>query len=399
MGQVATSGNYRIRTSTDTFEDWTVANVFTSLQAVTHVVMTWDGQDMGLFVDNGRINLTNTHVGDLSNWINAYHLLLANEASLNRDWVGTMFQVAIYDRVLTYEEMIQNYAEGHTMRREPVAVINASKLQGKAPLDVTFSASDSNDSYGEVTAYEWNVSGTGYSTEEVSHQFPQAGSFNVSLTVTDDDGYINTTSVLVEVVNREPMINITATPNAGIVPLQVHFNGSDSSDLDGSISTYDWNISGTLSSESTVDHLFTQEGLFNVSLTITDNGGLTNSSSVWVDVQNRAPMIDGGENVSLQVNTTHQFTALGNDTANDLPLLEYQWNMSDGTVSNWSANSGFEHQFSELGNYTVTVTVRDDDAAEASDELVVSVFRLEENNGENESGGNDTGSPGDTIRS
>ena len=71
----------------------------------------------------------------------------------------------------------------------PVAVISTSSTEGIAPLTVTFDASGSNDPDGNLTSYLWDF-GDGSPTvtsATPSHTYSKAGSFQVSLIVTDNE--------------------------------------------------------------------------------------------------------------------------------------------------------------------------------------------------------------------
>jgi PKD repeat protein len=86
-------------------------------------------------------------------------------------------------------------------------------------------------------------------------------------------------------VNQGPVAKIVASPTSGYSPLFVHFDGSSSYDSDGSIVSYFWNFKdGTTSSGSVVDHLFTKNGAFDVTLTVTDNLGETGMTAVAINV-------------------------------------------------------------------------------------------------------------------
>lgn len=64
----------------------------------------------------------------------------------------------------------------------------------------------------------------------------------------------------------------------------VYFDGSGSTD-DGEIISYDWNFGdGTIGSGSKVEHIYTTEGTYTVTLAVTDNGGLTDSDTAIVTV-------------------------------------------------------------------------------------------------------------------
>ncbi len=77
-----------------------------------HVVFTRaaDGQRR-IYVD-GRVAAAGVLAGDLSGWDERYRLILANEATADRPWLGTFDLVAIYGRALNPAEVAQNHAAG-----------------------------------------------------------------------------------------------------------------------------------------------------------------------------------------------------------------------------------------------------------------------------------------------
>lgn len=88
---------------------------------------------------------------------------------------------AVSEDILTVN--VQSPSEPNNM--PPVARINASALTGDAPMTVNFDASASSDDSG-IQTYNWNFGdGSSATGEKVSHQFTQAGNFEVTLTVND----------------------------------------------------------------------------------------------------------------------------------------------------------------------------------------------------------------------
>ena len=64
----------------------------------------------------------------------------------------------------------------------------------------------------------------------------------------------------------------------------VYFDGSDSTD-DGEIVSYEWDFGdGTTGSGITVEHVYTAEGEYTITLTVADNGGLTGSDTAIVTI-------------------------------------------------------------------------------------------------------------------
>lgn len=105
----------------------------------------------------------------------------------------------------------------------PVARFTANHDSGESPLTVTFDAVSSTDTDGSITSYAWDF-GDGVTTSGVSatHTYNTAGTYTVTLTVTDDD---RATSTCTEVVTVEevpwPMSGYNAShsgcsPHVGI---------------------------------------------------------------------------------------------------------------------------------------------------------------------------------------
>jgi PKD repeat protein len=91
----------------------------------------------------------------------------------------------------------------------------------------------------------------------------------------------------------------TASFTFSCTDLTCSFNGSASSDPDGSISSYSWNFGdGTTGSGATTSKTYASGGTRTVTLTVTDNGGATGSQSQ--SVTTTAP----GGSISLSVQMT-----------------------------------------------------------------------------------------------
>lgn len=80
--------------------------------ALAHVVFTRDaaGREQ-LFID-GVVRASRTTGGNLGNWEPTYPLVLANELTLNRPWLGSYHFLALYSRALRPEQIAARFAAG-----------------------------------------------------------------------------------------------------------------------------------------------------------------------------------------------------------------------------------------------------------------------------------------------
>jgi PKD repeat protein len=161
----------------------------------------------------------------------------------------------------------------------PTARFTASPASGDSPLTVSFNASGSSDPEGIIVSYNWDFDDGATGTGEItSHSFTSAGTYSVTLTVTDDDGATDSASTQIEVTtspipNQAPTARFTASPPSGDAPLVVSFNASGSSDPEGIIVSYNWDFDdGATGTGEITSHSFTSAGTYSVTLTVTDDG-------------------------------------------------------------------------------------------------------------------------------
>jgi len=86
------------------------------------------------------------------------------------------------------------------LNQPPIANSTGSPLQGEAPLTVDFDASGSSDPDGTITSFDWDFDDGDTATGQTpSHTFDSEGTFQVTLTVTDNQGSKATDSLVVTV--------------------------------------------------------------------------------------------------------------------------------------------------------------------------------------------------------
>ncbi|MGO4833699.1 PKD domain-containing protein, partial [Rhizobiaceae sp. 2RAB30] len=232
-----------------------------------------------------------------------------------------------------------------------------------------FDAASAIDPDGRITKVQWSF-GDGAKSDRatVRHSYAQPGTYDVALTVTDDSGLANGTSVVARKVVAVEAGNETPVADAGgdrkaVVGDIVAFDGSVSRDPDGSILSYRWDFGdGTRAAGIGATHVYRAAGTYRVTLTVTDDSGRPNgetSSSFDVAVtnkDNRPPDVRVGGDRSAFVDEIVDFDATGT-VDSDGSIVSVHWDFGDGARA-----SGFlaRHAYRTPGRYTVHVLVGDD---------------------------------------
>jgi hypothetical protein len=181
----------------------------------------------------------------------------------------------------------------------PVAGFSVTPTTVARGTGVNFDGSTSHDGElpGGIATYAWDFDGDG-STDQtttvptVTHAYATLGSFSAKLVVTDsDDGMASSpASQPVAVQNVSPSAALTASPVPVVQGKPVTFSGSASSDPDGSIANFKWDLDANGKFETdtgsvpTVTRTFAAAGSFPVGLQVTDSDGATSVANLTVQV-------------------------------------------------------------------------------------------------------------------
>ncbi len=234
---------------------------------------------------------------------------------------------------------------------------------------LTCSFSDqSTDPGGSIASWYWTTSDGATSTaQNPTYTFPAAGTYTVTLQVTDNQGATNSVShsVTVSAANQPPVASFTQSCNA----LTCSFT-STSSDPDGSISAYRWTFGDGSAAVTTqnASHTYAAGGTYTVTLQVTDNQGATNSTSqnVTVTPPNQPPVASFTKSCNA---LTCSFTSTSSDP--DGSISAYRWTFGDGSAAVTTQNAS--HTYTAGGTYTVTLQVTDNQGATNSTSQNVTV--------------------------
>lgn len=156
---------------------------------------------------------------------------------------------------------------------------------------ITFDAADSKGGFGTIVSYEWDFGdgNTGIG-RVVHHSFETPGTLYVILTVTNDQGVQDTKLEAITILSRSdepPAANFTISNYNPKVNEDVQFDGDMSTGGSGRIVSWHWDFGdkSTGSGEKAV-HRYTESRTYLVTLTVTNEWGVTDTKSDHIKVTN-----------------------------------------------------------------------------------------------------------------
>jgi PKD repeat protein len=250
---------------------------------------------------------------------------------------------------------------------------------GKVDQSITFDGSKSTDSDGTVSEYSWDFGdnstiGTG---QKPTHTFSAAGTYNIKLIVKDDKGALSTESVASVTIEAEANLAPTANaggPYTGMVDQIITFDGSKSTDSDGTISEYSWDFgdNSTIATVQKPTHAFSTAGTYNIKLIVKDDKGALSTESVAsatieVEATKAAQTSSNSTNLAPTANAGGPYTGMvvgqsttfdgSKSTDSDGSIKDYLWDFGDGASGSGISPS---HTFQAADTYTIKLTVVDD---------------------------------------
>lgn len=168
----------------------------------------------------------------------------------------------------------------------------------------------------------------------------------------------------VESGTRPPFAR-TDGPYASSEGSAISMSAAESFDPNGTVVNYLWNFGdGTTASGSTVNHVYTQDGEYTVTLIVTDNDGLNDEITTTATVSNVAPSIaalNGG--TALLPGETYSSSGSFSDPGTDPWTATVDYGDGSGAAALQLSGTTFtlSHVYAAAGTFTVTVRVADDD--------------------------------------
>ncbi|MCK5052480.1 MAG: PKD domain-containing protein [Candidatus Cloacimonetes bacterium] len=260
----------------------------------------------------------------------------------------------------------------------------ADILSGDPPLTVNFTDLSTGST---PTSWEWDFDNDGSIDsyeQNPTHIYTEIGFYTVSLTASDGTNTDTETKVDYITVGDPVIADFVADPLIGLLPLTVNF--TDLSTGSTAISwEWDFDNDGTIDSyEQNPTHIYSEEGMYTVSLTASD--GSYSDTEIKIDyITVGEPIIadfeanpliglaplsvqftdlsSGGLDILLNMEKKANISPKTNNkkiynTESSREVVSWEWDFNnDGTIDSYEQNP--THNYTEEGMYTVVLTVSD----------------------------------------
>ncbi len=212
----------------------------------------------------------------------------------------------VYDSEGQYDVVLTIYDDAGKMDEDATVATISEGPQPELPVadaggeysgvprePITFDASGSTCPGGcDATTYSWDFGdGTdGVAGITVPHTYSSNGVYQVTLTILDE-GLTDTDKTTATIADGNvPPVAVPGGPYFAEVGEDITFDGSDSYDEDGIITSWIWEYgNGGSDSGETVTDFYSEEKIYNVTLTVMDDNGAVDSAGTYAVIGGPPP--------------------------------------------------------------------------------------------------------------
>jgi PKD repeat protein len=271
------------------------------------------------------------------------------------------------------------------MDQGPVAAITVSTFFHAEGSLVIFSAGSSSSFPDLLVAYHWDWEGDGETDETTTdingkHAFTTPGKYEVVLTVEDDDGTLNATSVMITITDVGPTarFEVSPTPEGELALLNASGSmepGEDFSffrwDLDDD---GDWDVEETC---STLEWVWLKPGRYGITLEVEDVDGSTDSYGTTLLINDVGPIANPGGPYEVDEGTPLTLVGIGSHEPGR-NFTDFKWDPDgDGDWDLEGLEADVEWTYVLAGEYTARLFVMDEDDSFHEASVLVTVIDLD----------------------
>jgi PKD repeat protein len=222
-----------------------------------------------------------------------------------------------------------------------------------------------NTSTGGPTSWAWTFPGGSFSGQSPPPQQLPVGTIPVTLTVANAAGTSApfTVQVVVTAVNSPPSAAFSITPSIAGTDAPVTLNASSSTDANGDVLTYNWDLNGdgtyTDATGPTQTLTFTEPGTYRIGVIVSDGHSTSTFRDFVTVLADKAPVVDFTTSPAAPaVGAPVTFTATSSDP--DGRVIKVEWDVDNDGQFDDGTGPTTTTSFSIPGSRIVAVRATDD---------------------------------------
>ncbi|MEP1150704.1 MAG: PKD domain-containing protein [Balneola sp.] len=198
-----------------------------------------------------------------------------NESSFT--WQATEPGVHIIGLTVNDGLGLQNSITKESIRvliNRPVKAVVASQIASCTGQTVLFNSSQSFDPDGDAFSVSWDF-GNGQTSDQAnpSYVYETPGIYEARLTLNDGFTEEQSVATIPVIIEGSPVAKLNLSDTTICVNNSIRFDGSSSTDPSGSLPSFSWDTGdGKSQTGAIIDHVFTEPGVYTVSLTVEGSG-------------------------------------------------------------------------------------------------------------------------------
>ncbi|NYT11577.1 MAG: PKD domain-containing protein [Methanomassiliicoccales archaeon] len=331
----------------------------------------FEGQTVTFFAGNSTDNYSD--IGSLD-----YHWDFGDMGTGNGDTIQHVFlddgdftvTLRVTDRGGLYDEVVLQVEIGDL---SPNAFFDCpSSAEEGAIVQFTDLSSSYPD---QIVNWTWEF-GDGWSIPileggdpNVTHVFMGDGEYDVNLTVVDDDGSQDSSSITITITDGSPSAGFQVSDPTPAEGQAITFSSTSTSYPD-QIVNWTWEFGDSeFGYGEVVQHTFTQDDTYTVGLTVRDSDGSEDTHEILLTVEDVPPIAGIGFLPSWQYEG--EVVTFTDISTSYHPIFDWTWEFGDGDKSHVKNPI---HVFETEGEYTVRLTVTDDDGSQNWTEVSVEIL-------------------------
>lgn len=240
----------------------------------------------------------------------------------------------------------------------------------------------STDADNDIASWHWDFGDGNTSTDQnPTHTFAGPGDYPVTLMVVDGAGNSSSRTLVQTVIT--PLTADFSFPASIKEGTNVTFTDTTPvTDRAIIARSWAWGHGANTLNQPTPAHSFPDNGSYDVTLTVSDTYGQSDSVTKSVEVANVPPTANAGADINLFVGESWT----SNGTVADVGTIDRNelictWDFGDGQTLEvtqcTSSRLRVPHTYSSAGTYTATLTALDKDGGSVSDTVLITIARRE----------------------